>query len=172
MKTLMLLCSLITVVPAAQLKGKVVGVKSGSRIELLSEGKVLSVAISGIESAARNFAAGKAARHFIADQAFMNDVAVEITGAESDGGLIGKVTLPGGMNLGEALIKGGLAWWDKRNSPEEKGLAALEKQARDAFMGIWAGAYDDDEEDFGKEVLAQRESPAGTGTALLTQAGN
>ena len=42
--------------------------------------------------------------------------------------------------------------------------------ARDACLGIWAGASSDDEdEDFGKEVLAQRESQPEDGTALLTR---
>ena len=69
MKSLMLLCSLVTVVPAATLNGKVVGVKDGARIEILSEGKVIAVRIQGIDCAARTTPAGKAARHYIADNA-------------------------------------------------------------------------------------------------------
>ncbi|GEM_PF-3132010 len=173
MKALMLLCSLISVVPAAHLNGKVVGVKSGASLEILSEGKVIGIKVAGIDCPAKNFTAGKAARHYVADKAFMNDVDVEITGTESDGNLIGKVTLPGGMNLGAELVKDGLAWWDKQNSPEEKGLAMMEKQARDAFLGIWAGVTGgDDDEDFGKEVLAKRDAPTQDGTAMLSQAGN
>jgi micrococcal nuclease len=172
MKTMMLLCSLFTVIPAAQLKGKVVGVKSGAALEILSEGKVIGIKIAGIDCPAKTFKAGKAARRYVADQAFMNDVIVEITGAASDGELIGSVTLPGGMNLGGALVQGGLAWWDKRNHPQELGLAALEKEARDAYLGIWGGAVDEDDEDFGKEVLAKRESPMQDEAAMLTQAGN
>jgi hypothetical protein len=81
MKPLMLLCSLISVIPAAELSGKVVGVKSGNAIE------------------------------------------VDITGTESDGTLIGAITLPNGTNLGAELIKGGLrkywpsARWRTRTGP-------------------------------------------------------
>jgi endonuclease YncB( thermonuclease family) len=172
MKTLMLLCSLITIIPAADLKGKVVGVKSGSEIEILQGGNVFAVRIQGIDCPARSFAAGKAARHFLADNAFMNDVQVEITGTGSDGTFIGKVSLPNSTNLGAELVKGGLAWWDKQNSPEETGLARLEKEARDAYLGIWAGASEEDEdEDFGKEVLAKRDLAGKDKTAMLT-AGN
>jgi micrococcal nuclease len=172
MKALMLLASLITVVPAAHLKGKVVGVESGASVEILSEGKVIRLRLAGIDCPAKAYAAGKAARRFVAERAFMNDVGVEITGTESDGYLIGRVLLPGGMNLGAELVKGGLAWWDMRKSPEEKGLAALEKAAREACLGIWAGANDEDDEDFGKEVLAQRASLVDEDAVFLTRVGD
>ncbi|MDB5049706.1 MAG: hypothetical protein JWO30_2777 [Fibrobacteres bacterium] len=173
MKTLMLLCSLITVIPAAELKGKVVGVKSGNLLEILQDGKVFTLRIQGIDCPAKTFAAGKAARHYLADNAFMNDVRVEITGTESDGTFIGKVSLPNSTNLGVELVKNGLAWWDKQNSPDDVGLAKLEKEARDAYLGIWSGASEeDDDEDFGKEVLAKREVAGKDKTALLASAGN
>src|SRR4051812_29918915 len=157
MKALMLLASLVTVIPAASLKGKVVGVKGGNAIEILSEGKVLGVRIYGIDCPAKTFATGKAARRFVADRAFMNDVSLEINGTESDGTLIGKVILADGKNLGTELLKCGMAWWDKPSSPDEADLAKVEKQARDAYLGIWAGASEDDEDnDWGKEVLAKR----------------
>lgn len=169
MKALMLLASLVTVIPAANLKGKVVGVKGGNSIEILSEGKVIGVKIYGIDCPARTNATGKAARHFVADQAFMNDVSLEITGSEADGGIIGKVILADGKNLGMELLKNGMAWWDKQSTPEEVGLAKLEQQARDAFMGIWAGATEDEEDnDWGKEVLAQRELAEKGDSRLLT----
>jgi endonuclease YncB( thermonuclease family) len=170
MKALMLLCSLVTVMPAATLKAKVVGIKSGASLEILSGGKVMGLKIQGIDCADKSHAVGKAARHFAADNAFMNDVAVEITGTESDGTLIGKVTLPDGRDLGAELTKAGLAWWDKRNNPEAAGLAKLEQEARAAYLGIWADITDDDDE-LGKEVLAQRELAGKNVDAMLT-AGN
>lgn len=169
MKALMLLCSLVTVIPAATLKGQVVGVKNGAAIEIKSEGKILGIRIQGIECADRTTAYGKAARRFIADNAFMNDVSVEITGTEADGTLSGKVKLADGTDIGAALTKAGLVWWDKRNSPDEVSLAALENEARAAYLGLWAGA-DEDDEDLGKEVLAKREQDAKANTALLSQA--
>ncbi len=169
MKALLLLCSLVTVIPAANLKGKVVGVKGGSSVEILTEGKVFDVKLFGIDCPAKNFAQGRAARHFVADQSFMNDVQLEITGTESDGRVIGKVILADGKNLGNELVKQGLAWWDKQSTPEEAGLAKIEKQAREALMGIWAGNIeDDDENDWGKEVLAKREQADKNGSTLLT----
>jgi micrococcal nuclease len=173
MKALMLLCSLVTSIPAANLKGKVVGVKNGNAIEILNNGKVMGVKLYGIDCPAKSYAAGKTARHFIADQAFMNDVQLEIMGTQPDGDLIGKIILADGRDLGVEMLKAGIVWWDKLNSPEEASLAKVEKQARDAYLGIWAGAsVDDDENDWGKEVLAKREqADKGEGLASVVSNG-
>lgn len=173
MKALMLLCSLVTAIPAATLKAKVVGIKTGAALEILADGKVVSLKIAGIDCADRTHGSGKAARRFVAENAFMSDVAVEITGTESDGTLIGKLTLPDGRDLAVELTKAGLAWWDKRNHPGESGLARLERDARASGLGIWAeaSADDGDEDGVGKEVLVERELAGKNVDALLT-AGN
>ncbi len=169
MKALLLLASLVTVIPAANLKGKVVGVISGNSLEILSEGKVIGVKIYGIDCPTKTNVTGRVARHFVADHAFMNDVQLEITGAEANGELVGKVILADGKNLGIELLKQGMVWWDKQATPDETVLAKIEKQARDAFMGIWAGAAEDDEEnDWGKEVLANRTQTEKGEAGLLT----
>ena len=173
MKVLMLLCSLVPAIPAATLKAKVVGVPTGSSLEILDGGQVTVLKIGGIECADRTHASGKAARRFAADRAFLREVAVEITGAGSDGVLIGKVILPDGSDLGSELTRAGLAWWDKRNHPGEVGLAKLEAEARAACLGIWdAAAEDEDDEDEGRQVLVRRESAAANVDASLTRAGN
>jgi micrococcal nuclease len=165
MKALMLLCSLVTVIPAAQWQAKVVGVKNANALEILRDGKVYDVKLYGVDCLAKTENLGKAARRF-SYQAFMTDVNVEIISTESNGSLVAKVTLADGKNLSAELIKNGLAWWDKRSTPEEKAFAAIEKDARAAFMGIWAD-YDDDGNDRGKEILAKREL-ADKGAEVLT----
>lgn len=173
MKALMLLCSLVTAIPAATLKAKVVGIKSGADLEILAGGKVVALKIEGIDCADKTHASGKAARRFVAENAFLSEVAVEITGTGSDGSLVGKLTLPDGRDLAVELTKAGLAWRDKRNHPRDTGLARLEREARASGLGIWNEAADDeDEEDVGKEVLVQREFAGKNVDALLTQAGN
>ena len=158
MKALLLLASLVTVIPAANLKGKVVGVKDGNSIEILSEGKVIGIKLFGIDCPERDNTSGKIARHFVAEQAFMNEVQVEITGTESNGNFIGKVFTADGKNLSSELLKHGLAWWDSQSSPDEEALARLEKQAREAFKGIWGATADDEDGiDYAKDVLAKRD---------------
>jgi endonuclease YncB( thermonuclease family) len=169
MKVLLLLCSLSAAVPAATLKAKVVGVRTGSSLEILSGGKVMDLELQGIDCAGKSHSAGKAARRFAADNAFMSDVAVEITGTRSDGSLVGKVVLADGRDLGAELTRQGLAWWDQRNHPDAPDLARLEAEARAAALGIWAGASEDeDDEDLGRQVLVRREQAARDAEALLT----
>jgi micrococcal nuclease len=156
MKTLMLLCSLFSLVPAAEWQTQVVGVKGGNSLEILRDGKVIGVKVYGIDCLSRNEALGKAARRFSA-QAFMTEVSVELTGTEANGDFVAKIKLSDGRNLAAALVREGLAWWDKAGSPEAKELAMLEKDARDSFVGVWASP-EDEGNDWGKEIIAARES--------------
>jgi micrococcal nuclease len=173
MKALMLLCSLATAIPSATLNVKVVGIKTGANLEVLSGGKVMDLKLQGLGCPRKGHSAGKAARRFVADHAFMKTVKVEITGTESDGALLGRLILADGRDLGAELTKLGLAWWDKRNDPNALGLAKLEAEARAAGLGIWAEAADDDEdEDIGREVLVVRELAGKNIDALLTRAGD
>ncbi len=159
MKTLMLLSSLVisfaSVSSAAALQGKVVGVK-GNALEILSEGKVYSIGLHGITCPARNESFGKTSRRFVAEKAFMADVSFEIVSAESDGSFMGKVTLADGKDLSAEMIRSGMAWWNSRTHPEEKGLAKLEKTARESYQGLWATPEDETDTDWRKEVLALR----------------
>ena len=173
MKALMLLCSLVTGIPAATLNVKVVGIKTGASLEILTGGKVMGLKLHGIGCARKGHTAGKAARRFVADNAFMNNVSVEITGSESDGTLIGRLLLADGRDLGAELTKLGLAWWDKRNDPDAVGLSKMEEEARSANLGIWTESpEDEDEEDIGREVLVLRELAGKNVDAFLTRAGD
>ncbi len=174
MKILALLCSFVTVIPAAQLQGKVVGVKEGNAIEILKDGKVFEVRLYGVDCPAKVYAKGMATRHFVVEKTFMNDIAVELLGAESDGTLIGNIILADGSNLNQTLIRKGLAWWDKQTSSGESNLAVLEKAAREAYLGVWASSIEEDEDDidFGKEVLVKREMTDKANLALTASAAN
>ena len=70
--------------------------------------------------------AGKAARQYMAGQAFMGDSNFGITGAGSDGAFTGKISLPNRMSSGEERVEGVLAWWDEQAGPDDMGLALLE----------------------------------------------
>jgi endonuclease YncB( thermonuclease family) len=171
MKTLTLLSSLLIAIASAEaapMGGKVVGVKSGNALEILSEGKVYDVKLHGIACPARGESFGKTSRKAAAAMAFMNEVTFEIVSAESDGSFIGKVELAGGRSLSAELIKAGMAWWNSESNPEEKGLAKLEKEARDTYMGLWATPEDETDTDWRREVLVQRENNAKGVASLLS----
>lgn len=170
MKTLMLLGSLaialVSAASAAGLEGKVVGVKSGDRLEILENGKVISVKVRGIACPARTERFGKTARKAAAEMALMNDVSVDIVGAESDGSFLADVRLADGRSLAAELLQTGMAWWDAQGAAGSKDLARIEKEARESFRGLWAAPGDEADTDWRKEVLAQRESAKGVAGLL------
>lgn len=161
MKTLTLISSLviafISAPSAARIQGKVVGVKSGNTLEILSQGKHYGVKLHGIGCPAKNESFGKASRRFVADLVFMADVTLEIVAAESDGSFLGKVVLADGKSLSAEMIRNGMAWWNAQANPDEKDLAKLEKNARETYAGLWATPEDQNDTDWGKEILALRE---------------
>lgn len=53
------------------------------------------------------------------------------------GRTVGKVVLPDGAVLNHALVEAGLAWHYVQYAPDDKTLAALEKAAREAHVGLW-----------------------------------
>jgi endonuclease YncB( thermonuclease family) len=170
MKIVMLLCSLFSVVPAAELEGKVVGVKSGCEVEILSQGAVIGVRIQGIVCPRKGSSAGKAARRHLADLAFLNEARAKITGAESAGAFIGVIVMADGRNLGEELIRNGMARCDTQAGAVPAAMAKLEMRARDARLGLWAGvSNDDDDEESGKEVLVRNGTETGANAAFLTR---
>jgi endonuclease YncB( thermonuclease family) len=168
MKTLMLLCSLATVISAAEMKGKVVGVKAGNALEILSEGKVFAVRIEGIDCPARSERFGKASRRFAAEHAFMADVTLEIVSAAGEEGFSGRVRLVDGRDLADLLIKNGMAWLEDAGSPEAAALARLEKDARDAALGLWAAPEEETDTDWRKEILARRDLEGRSIAGLLS----
>lgn len=162
MKTLTLLSSLViafaSAASAATMSGKVVGVKAGTSLEILNDGKVYSVKLHGVAGPAKHESFGKTSRKFVAEMAFMADVSLDIVSAESDGSFIGKVVLADGRDLSSEVLKAGMAWWNSQLNPADKSLARMERDARDAYMGLWATPEDEADTDWRKEVLVQREN--------------
>lgn len=176
MKTLTLLSSLliafVSASSAARIQGKVVGVKAGNTLEILSQGKHYGVKLHGIGCPARNESFGKTSRRFLADLVFMADVTLEIVAAESDGSFLGKVVLADGKSLDAEMIRSGMAWWNAQAAPEEKGLAKLEKNARETYAGLWATPEDQNDTDWGKEILALRMLEGRGMAGLISSNGN
>lgn len=52
---------------------------------------------------------------------------------------LAEVLLPDGRSLNQELIKAGLAWWFRKYSQDLR-LGELERQAREAKRGLWAGS--------------------------------
>lgn len=64
-------------------------------------------------------------------------IAVEVMGRDSRGRIIGRIWA-GGECLGEALVRNGLARYDRTWAPEARSLQTYEQEARSAGRGIWS----------------------------------
>ena len=51
---------------------------------------------------------------------------------------IGDVILPDGTNVNHELVKEGWCWWYRKYAPGDMVLEGLEKEAREAKIGLWA----------------------------------
>jgi endonuclease YncB( thermonuclease family) len=62
-------------------------------------------------------------------------ITVEVTGHRRERE-IAKV-MADGVDVNEAMVKQGLAWWDKQAAPKDKALESAEKEARKEKVGLW-----------------------------------
>jgi micrococcal nuclease len=119
--------------------GKVVAVKDGDTIEVLREGKAVRIRLEHIDCPETSQPFGKAAKQFTSDMAF-GRMATVVAQPRPDrwGRLIATIHVDGSC-LNKELVKAGLAWHFTRYSKDAE-YAALERQAREAQVGVWASA--------------------------------
>ncbi len=125
---------------AEQFTGKVVGISDGDTISVLREGKAVKVRLYGVDAPEKGQAFGTKARQLTAELAFQQTVTVVIHATDRYGRSVGEVLLPDGRNLGQELVRAGLAWWYRQYAPKDAVLAQLEVEARAAKRELWADA--------------------------------
>jgi endonuclease YncB( thermonuclease family) len=144
------LLALVLVIPfalqqafAADLDGRVVGVKDGDTIELLAAGNVrTTVRLAAIDAPELKQAYGQAAKRALSALAFDRPARVAWTKTDDYGRVVGKLWIDGAdVNL--QMVERGYAWHYKRYAGEQTAAdrqryAAAEVRARDAKRGLWA----------------------------------
>lgn len=124
-------------VPAI-LDGVVVGIKDGDTFAVLVDGREQVVRLADIDCPERSQPFGKAAKQFAADLCYRKEVRV-LAEPKKDryGRLIGTVELKDGLRVNEELVRAGYAWHYLKYSDDEE-YVALERNAREARVGLWA----------------------------------
>jgi endonuclease YncB( thermonuclease family) len=82
---------------------------------------------------------GARAKEFVGDVAFAREVTVRVRGTDRYRRTLGEVILDG-RNLGQEIVRAGLAWWYRTYAPKERALAELEREARAVRRGLWSEA--------------------------------
>jgi len=124
-------------VSAEQFTGKVVGISDGDTISVLRDGKAVKVRLYGVDAPEQAQAFGTKARQLTGDLAFQREVTVVIHATDRYGRLVGEVLLPDARNLGQELVRAGLAWWYRQYAPKDTALAQGEVEAKAARRGLW-----------------------------------
>lgn len=122
------------------LVGRVVRVTDGDTVSVLdSNNKQHKIRFFGIDSPERDQPHGLAARGILADMVDNRQVGVVIVDTDDYGRTVGTVYLED-LNINEAMVAGGHAWWYRYHAPHERHLEAAEREARAARRGLWAAA--------------------------------
>jgi endonuclease YncB( thermonuclease family) len=132
---------LLAVIPAGAqvITGRVVGVADGDTLTAL-EGRVRhKIRLNGIDAPEMGQPFSNQAKEYASSLAFGKTVTVRRRSTDRYGRMVADVELPGGGSLNREMVRAGLAWWFRRYAPKERELARLEREARDARRGLWAG---------------------------------
>jgi micrococcal nuclease len=115
---------------------KVIAVKDGDTMDLLRNGKTITVRLYGIDSPEKAQAYGQRSRQFASDLSFGKQVRLIEHTKDRYGRTVGTIILPDGSNLNEELVRNGFAWHYKAYS-KDKTLENLEADARRFKRGLW-----------------------------------
>lgn len=122
--------------PTSTAGDKVVAVKDGDTIELLQNGKAVTVRLYGVDTPEKNQDYGQRARQFTSSLVFNKYVRLIAHNKDRYGRTVGTIILPDGRSLNEELVRNGYAWHYKAYS-NDKNLANLEVDARRFKRGLW-----------------------------------
>ena len=119
------------------LKGRVVGIKDGDTIELLTSDKEThNIRLAHVDTPERGQAYGKRAKEFTSDFCYGQRATINITDKDRYQRLVGEVTVDG-KELNLAIIEAGFGWHYKKYS-KSKVHAAAETNARNKKRGLWS----------------------------------
>ena len=127
--------------PTAPWSGRCVGVADGDTISVMYEGATVRIRLNAVDCPEKSQAFGGVAKRFTSDWGFGKVVTVIPMKVDRYGRTVGDVRTPDGRSLNDDLVAAGLAWWYRYYAPDDRGLEALEAEARRARRGLWADPH-------------------------------
>lgn len=132
--------TLITACNKQETLYKVVKIKDGDTVELLSpDHQNITVRFAEIDAPEKSQAFGQAAKQFTSDLCFGK--MVKLVGNQHDryGRTVARIVLENGINVNYEIVKNGYAWQYLAYSHNME-LAGLEQHARENKLGLWQDA--------------------------------
>jgi len=130
--------SWVSLTPAEEFSGKVVGVSDGDTITVLQNRTPIKVRLHGIDCPEIGQDFGSRAKAFASEIVFGQVVKVMPRETDRYGRTVADVILVDGRILNHELVRAGLAWRYRKYAPDIGTLAQLEAAARDAKRGLWS----------------------------------
>jgi micrococcal nuclease len=131
------LLALITACNKKETLYKVVGVKDGDTLVLLSpDNQNITVRLAEVDCPEKNQAFGQAAKLFTSNLCFGKRVQLIVSQKDRYGRTVGQVLLEDGTNVNYEIVKNGYAWQYLAYSNNME-LAGLEQHARENKLGLW-----------------------------------
>ncbi|MCC6743623.1 MAG: thermonuclease family protein [Acidobacteria bacterium] len=124
--------------PVADFTGKVVAVADGDTITVLRGREQIRVRLYGVDAPEDGDPYSRVAKRTTSDLVSGRTIRVDPVDTDRYGRVVARVTTDDGRDLGQELVRSGLAWWYRRYADDDGELTRLEAEARSARRGLWA----------------------------------
>ncbi len=120
-----------------EIQGTVIKIKDGDTIDVLFDGKPLTIRFAHVDCPEKKQPFGTVAKQFTADKCFGQIVTIQNENKyDRNKRLICVVINEQGENVNKELIKAGLAWHYKKYS-SDNAYSEIEVIARESKVGLW-----------------------------------
>jgi len=121
---------------AENLTGRVIAIADGDTVTIIKNKHQTKIRLAEIDTPEKQQPHGKKSKQALSDFIFKKEVEVEVVTIDRYGRTVGKIFL-GNLNINKEMVKAGHAWVYVKYA-KDKTLFALEKNAKENQLGLWA----------------------------------
>jgi micrococcal nuclease len=126
---------------AAEYRARVIGITDGDTLTVLTAQKTqIKIRLAGIDAPESGQDIGTRAKQAASELGFGKTVTIIEREKDRYGRTVADVTLPDGRLLNREMVRNVLAWWYRKYAANDRVLARLEDEARQAKRGLWSQA--------------------------------
>jgi micrococcal nuclease len=124
---------------AGEYPARVIGITDGDTLTVLAAQKTqVKIRLAGIGAPESGQDFGTKAKQAASELAFGKIVSIIERDKDRYGRTVADVWLPDGRSLNREMVRNGSAWWYRKYAANDRVLARLEAEARQAKRGLWS----------------------------------
>jgi len=116
----------------------VTAVPEGGVLIVKHDGKAKDLRLYGLDCPESGQPHAEEARQFVSERVLTKEVALDILTTDNQGKAVATVFQANGVNLNHALVRAGLAWWDREHAPKDRELRRRNAKAIEEGVGLWS----------------------------------